>query len=239
MNGTCVPPFGGYLCSSCLPFTNGIGSYKYGSIQSRTVCITCFTSPLINGLDAFLATLAGFLILSYQIYANRNKAEKIISARSNKDAALSTNSLLMKVAINHLQVLTIVGQFPFSWPNFVTRMFDVSNSASSGGGASINFGGGLKCLSIYFNSINIPLPVRQLISDLLIYVIYGLLICLVWVFLKKGKERERAIFVSFVVLSFNTYPSFVRDFFQLFSCLNFNTGDGTTRLVGALDGILI
>ena len=146
----------------------------------------------------------------------------------------------MKLIVNYLQVLTIVGNFQISWSDSIRAMFGLSSILSSGGDtetAGFTLGGGLKCL-LY--SPSAPLPMNELIVNLLLFGLNTIIIVIFWFLLfairREGKsgDRSQAITVSLLVLCYNSYPKFIRGFFQLFSCTRF-PGESVSRLVGALD----
>jgi hypothetical protein len=105
--------------------------------------------------------------------------------------------------------------------------------------------GGFKCLLLV---PGVPLPVLNMILVAATYVVGILTILLFWnvhylysASCTKKKPRSIAnvtqkITISIVVLSFLMYSSFVRSFFQMFSCSYF-VGDGQARLLGALDTV--
>jgi hypothetical protein len=106
-------------------------------------------------------------------------------------------------------------------------MFGLSSILSSGGDtetAGFTFGGGLKCL-LY--SPSAPLPMNELMGNLLLFCLNTMVIVVFWFLLfavrrqdNRG-DRSQAIIVSLLVLCYNSYPKFIRGFFQLFSCTRF------------------
>jgi hypothetical protein len=120
-------------------------------------------------------------------------------------------------------------------------MFGLSSILSSGGDtetAGFAFGGGLKCL-LY--SPSAPLPMNELMVNLLLFGLNSLVIVIFWFLLfamrrqEKSGDRSQAILVSLLVLCYNSYPKFIRGFFQLFSCTRFPGESNTSRLIGSLD----
>jgi hypothetical protein len=128
----------------------------------------------------------------------------------------------------------------FQWPVSVSSLFGAVDAVSSMGMTS-NVLGGFKCLLIV---PGIPLPVLNMIFVAATYGI-GVVITLIFWSMhylysqyvkKKTTNVTKNITISLVVLSFLMYSSFVRSFFQMFSCAYF-IGDGHSRLYGALDTI--
>jgi len=144
-------------------------------------------------------------------------------------------------------VFKIAGNFNFTWPDFIEKMFVVSDTASSGAVTSFSFGGGVKCL---FYDYYTPLPMNEMKVNLWSLAFTIFVIFIFWIvkhFLdmrnKKTTYTMQSITVSLVVLLYNTYPNLVKGFFQLFSCKqtagDVKLEDGRTvfRLVGSLDTI--
>jgi hypothetical protein len=154
----------------------------------------------------------------------------------------------MKLIVNYMQVITIVGNFKIQWSSSVKSMFGVTNILSSGGNlenAGFSLSGGLKCL-LYSNDT--PLPMNELIIALLLFVATTIAIVTFWFcyYLCRTNKTEgqgvksmrtEAITVSLLVMAYNSYPKFIRGFFQLFSCTYFPGEVNTPRLVGSLDTV--
>jgi hypothetical protein len=124
-------------------------------------------------------------------------------------------------------------------------MFGLSNILSSGGSienAGFSLNGGLKCIMYRDDA---PLPVSELIVSLQLLILNGIVIVAFWylyyAYMRRGEtvrrrsNRRDAMIVSLLVLCYNSYPKFIRGFFQLFSCTRFPGESNTSRLIGSLD----
>ena len=263
-NSQCTANYEGFLCSKCRT-----GTYKEGSIQKEVHCTTCET-PFLPGWNYFQgisSILIGWLVVAFQVYTRRKRMYALATSSSNSNPSSSptsgkatnistvnailqsdsSKSIVMKLIVNYLQVITIVGNFKIQWSSSVRSMFGLSNILSSGGSlenAGFSLSGGLKCIMYRDDA---PLPVSELIVSLELLIINGIVIVGFWflyyAWMRRGEQvrrrnnRRDAIIVSLLVLCYNSYPKFIRGFFQLFSCTRFPGETNTSRLVGSLDTI--
>ena len=146
----------------------------------------------------------------------------------------SSKSIVMKLVVNYMQVITIVGNFKIKWSSSVRSMFGFTNILSSGGSlenAGFALSGGQKC---FMYNEEMPLPMSELLVYVELFIINAIVIGVFWILYfsccsmcsKKpvggdgasNSSRSEAITVSLLVLAYNSYPKFIRGFFQLFSC---------------------
>ena len=264
-NSQCTANYEGFLCSKCRT-----GTYKEGSIQKEVHCTTCETPflPSWNYFQAILSMILGWGVVAFQVYTRRKRMFELVHASSSPSpsdhkgarstsatstarvilSSGSSKSIVMKLIVNYMQVITIVGNFKIQWSSSVKSMFGVTNILSSGGNlesAGFSLSGGLKCL-LYSN--NFPLPMNELMMALLLFIVTTIVIVTFWFsyyLCRTNKSdgqgvssiRTEAITVSLLVMAYNSYPKFIRGFFQLFSCTYFPGEMNKPRLVGSLDTI--
>jgi hypothetical protein len=212
--------------------------------------------------------ILGWGVVAFQVYTRRKRMFELVRASSPSSpsdhrvtrstsatsaaqvilSSGSSKSIVMKLIVNYMQVITIVGNFKIQWSSSVKSMFGVTNILSSGGNlesAGFSLSGGLKCL-LY--SSDIPLPMNELIMAVLLFVVTTFVIVTFWFSYylcrsngsdgrRVSSRRTEAITVSLLVMAYNSYPKFIRGFFQLFSCTYFPGEMNTPRLVGSLDTI--
>ncbi len=260
----------GYRENSFLCFECKENYYRTGSLQSSSSeCLPCFQNPNSTSstlsLYIFMYVLLTFSASLFVLYSagkkisgtNKKKDGKIKTSTDNyptteaeltasKDIQLSV--VAQRSAISHLQVLGLIGRLDFQWPDVLTSFFSFSDTAGSTSVSSVNGLGILdastKCL-LY--QPQIPYPHNELITNVISYLLTGVLAVLMTVALnyiscrQKTKVKEQGIstsllskvLLSIIVLSFSMYSKLVRSLMQLFSCSSLNGQFPTSRLQGA------
>ncbi len=96
-----------------------------------STCVNCKTSAMyyVKFVGFFGAQI---IVLLYGIKCNISKIDKIKKAQSDKQLHKDMEnedfqSNLMKVAVNFLQVSSIITSYKFTWPKFVTSLGDVTS----------------------------------------------------------------------------------------------------------------
>ena len=182
---------------------------------------------------------------------HRNAAMSVSSTSGNISTAVLPDSvrsaqnisIIQRLILNHLQVLSIVGNFSFNWPSPVQSLYSLSTSISSLG--SLTTVGSIRCL---FDSLAVPPPMQDMVLVVVAYISAVVLILCFWLSRMKLKPlilrrpvsstatTLEKIMISVIVLTFLMYSSILRTFFALFACVTY-TGDGQSRLSGSLETI--
>ena len=185
------------------------------------------------------------------------KNEKIISSEKVSDnnnllvtTTTTTNSMstdssgaVIRAALNHLQIISIISRFEFNWPVTVSNFFAVGDAIGSASIVNNNFNlnvfeTSVKCL-LYLSWL--PAPFNELVVNIFILLVNAGVIILYWSVVSKcGKGSKAAdawynIKLSIMTLCYLMYSKILTAFLQLFSCTTFNSTFSTPRLEGALD----
>jgi hypothetical protein len=112
----CLKGYSGFLCASC---EKGYANSK--PIGEMPVCLSCPSKILII-LAIIGAILFGSIVISPLIYMKLNKGNKYLkelySDGTNKNPKLkrSVLSVVQRMVLSHMQVLSVIGEFDFKWP---------------------------------------------------------------------------------------------------------------------------
>ena len=213
----CNEGYGGFLCSQCVS-----SPHRYFR-KAQTKCTKCKqgTELAFLAIGGIFAVLAGLGVLIWRKLASSdtgNSAEDVI---------------LLKVASNHSQFLSMVASFPLAFPDWLQSIFDSMKVASATNPEDV----GLECyLNQGYSSMLYPLNVSTyylmvfgiLISPIIIavgflfYWTIHLFICRV---IRKKKNKlsfskhlRTNLSVSLVVTFFLLLPLLTKNTLGLFSC---------------------
>ncbi len=239
IQSNCSVGYQDFLCSKCSE-----NYFKVGNLQSTTRCKEC-KSSMMSAVESMAVISFGLLVIAYVIFKRVKAVAKIKEAVSpdgkvNASSVTSASTVIQRLAIDHLQIVTIIGRLDIEWPLFIKNMFGVFESASSFSlQATLGEldGGGFKCL---FYSSSIPLPVNELLSNVGVTIFATVVVTIVWSLylgIRRNSSTARfsdRIIMSTVAIFFFMYSTIVRSLFQNFKCINIR-GDRHTYLEGALD----
>ena len=112
--GWCSAKYKGNLCAQCTT----------GNVPSGSSCVSCSNNPGYYVLTVFIVLgAAGFIIFTVR---NALKLKDV-----KKDDKKPKISILIKILLNYVQLVSIVGSFSFEWPAAVKQMFNVQTKVSS------------------------------------------------------------------------------------------------------------
>jgi len=123
-HGECTYPYEGNLCNSC--------AESYAKFGTSSQCVNCKTSAM------YYIKFVGFfgvqiIALLWGIRTNIMKGSKVKRAHKDENKEMQDElnnedfqSNLMKVLVNFLQVSSIITQYKFEWPSFITNMGNVT-----------------------------------------------------------------------------------------------------------------
>jgi len=133
----------------------------------------------------------------------------------------------MKITVNFLQVSTIVIQYNFDWPKFITNVVNVTNKAipSDKNGFSID------CIIALISGDNRYILFIKLVVTLLEpYVMWALLILTYILYLKIKSEKlignsklKKNILVLFIITAFLLQPNIIQTTLEMFRCKNYTS----------------
>jgi len=113
--GWCSEKYTGNMCATC-----NSGYAKSSDIY----CVACSNNPMYYVLAVILIVAAiGFIVFTVR---NALKLKDF-----TKDGAKPKTSILIKIFLNYVQLVSIVSSFDFEWPSQVTGLFSVQSKVSS------------------------------------------------------------------------------------------------------------
>jgi len=122
-HGECEYPYEGNLCNQCAD--------TYAKFGTGSSCVNCKTSAMyyIKFVGFFGAQI---VVLLFGIRTNITKITKVKKAQNDKTLQSDMEnedfqSNLMKVAVNFLQVSSIITSYKFTWPKFITNLGNVTS----------------------------------------------------------------------------------------------------------------
>jgi hypothetical protein len=268
LNVSCAEGYLGLLCSECAP-----KYYNTKTIKDVVVeCLPCDSTPQsTQWLEISLSTLMGLAVIAFFIRIRLNRSKYLIdepeapdqlslksltspkSSLKVRSHEKKSNSVLQRLALSHLQVISILGRFDFKWPVFIQTMFKVSATASSVGSVAsgFNLSQSMQC-QVY--NMNLPAPVNSLLA---LFYQLGITVAAIFLYFfvmlcfggKKKKEEttlsqskkntsdlsiKQSLGISLVFAMYMMHSNITSLFFQLFSCVPIELVKHR-RLQGALD----
>ena len=166
-NGICAVGYTGIECDEC--------EEGYGKVNQNT-CAPCDGGGYGTSLIIQLVLRTVFTLFSIFSAMNLNQ---LLSKRLNENDEKAISSNILKVFINHIQVLTVVLYLPFKWPDNLSYSLSIFFSLSPSISESLSLECVLKSIGSDFHQLYF-----RVISTL-IYPILLLIICLIAVALSK------------------------------------------------------
>ena len=193
----------GYLNDSRLCYACESGYSHAGDLTGR--CSKC-PSPAENIAVAITAGIFGLLSLCLYLYITLNDGGKHDSSDSFK-----------MIALNFIQLLTLLTTFPIEWPPIFTALFRVGGAITALGQHFVN----LKCL--------LPLYTDAEVFYMIIVVwcimpfALNLVITLVWLIAARVRPSKihdvwQSIKSCLVATIYLLYPTLITQTFSLFAC---------------------
>ena len=110
------------LCATCI----GIGNKRYKRTGGSTRCKLC-PDPTTNKILLGVGFVVMFFGLSFLIYSTIKGEEQGTGKSGGKLSAIK------KIALNFMQMISIVASLPLEWPDSIIVMFDTMGTISSAG----------------------------------------------------------------------------------------------------------
>jgi len=261
----CNEGYSGLLCSVCSPLY-----YNSKKIDEPvTECVSCISTSITSRqLSLGLMIVIGLVAVAFMIHLRMRKTANLVTLDSNNPenssksktqvhiSVKNADSVLQRLTLSHLQILSILGGFDFRWPAMVQGMFQASSMASTIGSSTTGFslGGSLQC-EIYIQGL--PAPLNNLITlfyQLIIMVVaVSVFWCLRFTLCSRGKKENKktgsgenantdftfkqSLGISLVYVLYMMHSNITSGVFQLFSCVSVTSLLKGQRLQGALDVI--
>lgn len=193
--GFCEHGYEGNLCTSC----------SDGFAKSGDFCASCTNNPMFYVVLVLVILVAIFFI----VFTVRNALKVKDATQINKPKT----SILVKVFLNYVQLVSIVGSFQFQWPEQIKTMFEVQNKVASS--PSVVFS--VDCLLPNQTTSTRAFFTKLLLISIspLILIMIGMIVWLV-IFMVRKAEFSLNLFRSnltttFVVILFMLHATLVQN----------------------------
>ena len=186
--GSCQRGHKGILCDEC--------EDGYGKVNQNT-CAKCGTENYGLSLITQLIIRVTFSLFSILSAMNMNK---MISKRQNEKSSGVISSNILKVFINHIQVLTMILYLPFKWPENLSYSLSIVFSLSPSISESLS----LECVLDAFES-KLNLLYFKVICTVL-YPFILLFLCLIFLALQNFIQKNKKTMKNTFTIAFYWYP---------------------------------
>jgi len=194
VTGWCNSRYTGNLCASCTA-----GHAKSNDIY----CVPCSNNPFYYVLAVFIIIAAiGFIIFTVR---NALKIKDF-----TKEGAKPKTSILIKIFLNYVQLVSIVATFDFEWPSQVTSLFTVQNKVSSSSSTVFS----VDCFIPSSDSVKPFFSKLLFISSSPLFLI-GIAYLVWWIIFRVKRNRDRKklksnLITTCVVLLFMIHTTLVQ-----------------------------
>jgi len=244
--------YSGLLCTLCLP---GFGT------TSPLRCGRCMNPGAQFGLYIFMfVVVVVFVALTVHISWKDAERAATLAATSAPPAPTLQPSDAIKVLVQFLQYLVIIGTVSVNWPQFMVNMFRAATVVFGASGEAVS----LDCwLSHYFPSASPPLAIkRQVVPFLALLIVFPVvvLVQILWGAasaavmycgrcVAQHRRRRRGgqldgccqslrlvlnkLPLTALVVIFYAYPSLLRASLGFFACLGVDSAGSSTSTVQA------
>ena len=240
----------GFLCATC-----STGFYR-DSGNPKTPCSACVTT-IFRYIEVGLTMLVMLVVARYVVHKSLKQSkvlkQLIASTGLVGDNKKIQHGVVQRLALSHLQVISLVGKFNLQWPAGVSKGFETASSVSTLSPFGAQFGGGMDCT---FRSDGMMYPLFGIVSSIASLVLSVLIVVVYWLFIhpvfakccKKAEmgvesttaesttaESSRSVkmLISLISLWYMMYSSCASAAFSMLSCEHYPGEDG--RLRNALD----
>lgn len=211
--GFCNEGYGGNLCSTCIN----------GYAKSSNFCVPCTNNAVLYVVLVVAIIVAIFVI----VFTVRNALKVKEQNKLNK----SKTSILIKIFLNYVQLVSIVGSFQFQWPEEVKTMFTVQNTVASGPAEVFS----LDCLFPPQTTTSRTFFQKLLFISLspLVVIAIGTIIWIIIFMVKKARFDSKLfkadIITTYVVIIFILHATLVQTSLIAFKCQDIGD-DNETRM---------
>lgn len=171
--GWCSARYTGNLCATC---TSG------NAKSSDIYCVPCTNNPMYY----FVAVLVIIGAIAFIVFTVRNA---LVVKDFAKSGGKPKTSILIKIFLNYVQLVSIVSSFDFQWPSQVQSLFSVNSKVSSSSSSVFS----VDCFLPSSSNPNMrPFFIKLLFISLSPIFMIGLA-ALVWVIIMKVKKAWDSI----------------------------------------------
>jgi hypothetical protein len=198
------------LCATCI----GTGTMRYKRTGGSTRCKLC-PAPTTNKILLAVGFLVMFLGLSFLVYSTIKGEEHGTGKRGGKLSAIK------KIALNFMQMISIVASLPLEWPESINIMFNTMSTISSAGTtllipdcelAHLRTSDAFYMKQIFY-TFSIPtLIVGSILTWSIIYVLCAGRLKFKWINIKHR------MILTMTLLSFLCYPMLVKLCLGMLKC---------------------
>ena len=203
LTGLCSPGYTGNMCQTCSP------SYH------RTSKIWCSSCPSYT-TSLSLSVLYTLAVLIFCIAI-------VITSLKSARKPRSLYSVYLKLLMNYLQLVMLMGAFNLNWPTLTKEMLNIQDQAGSFSEHLFTF----DCLTDNFDENDAFFTKLILLSCT--PITFFLLSSLCWLFIavikRSGEVVKNELVGSAVVLFFLVHPSVMRVLFLAFNCEEVRPGE--------------
>jgi hypothetical protein len=180
-----------------------------------------------------LAFFAGCAFLAFLVKKKIDSAKKLAAKKNThiltEDEVASTDerrnqtgklsgSVLQRAALNHLQIIGLLGRFNFKWSAPVKIFFSSTEGISAASVTSgfdafptISVDASIKCL-LY--SPSLPYPANEMLVNIYNLGLTAVTVLLFWLIAGKGRPKWSNVMISLIVLFYMSYSKILRSIFQ-------------------------
>jgi len=234
--GLCDFPYEGNLCNKCAP--------NYAKFGSEDTCSDCAKDGVyyIKFLVFFILRIGAVV---YSVKCNLDKLFNVSKSTPSKETVISKSgkarrkitdgdfqSNLMKIAVNFLQVSTVVLQYKFEWPDFIRRAINITNKIIPSGSDGFS----VDCIVTmaygenkytYFANLIVTL-IQPFGVWLIMSGIYLLYLRFKGEKIRGNPRIKKSVVVIFIITGFMLQPTLIQSTLELFKCQNYTPSSSAT-----------
>ena len=185
-----------------------------------------------------------------EFYSAKGEIDSVLPKSRERSKSATTrkeHSVIQRLTLSHLQVLGLVGNFNFIWPQILSSCFSIIDTISSLSPTS-SLNGSIEC---FLRPSNMMIPVFNILVSIGFLLLILTLIVLLWIviipFLGLCQRRKNnktngddkmsnytKLIISIIALFYISYSSMTRTGLGIFNCILYS-GETSGRLANALD----
>lgn len=186
--GICAQEYTGIMCDQC--------AEGYGKANQNT-CVLCSNGSY--GLSLILQLVIRIVFTLFSVVSAMQMNKAICVDINERDPAKAISSNIIKIFINHVQILALILYLPFKWPENLSFSLSILFSFSPSISESLELG----CLLKFFNSNLKPLYFKIICTVL--YPFLLVILCLLVLFLCESLKRRKKKEIDDTI-AFKYYP---------------------------------
>ena len=215
--GECAETYTGNLCNNCID-----GYAKAGESDSK--CINCSTNAFAYIKLVFILGFQAAMI-SFGV----KETMKLAHSYSQENHVKANNSVLLRIIINYLQIISLLASIDVEWPSLLGNLLSTNSKFSSLSEEVFS----VNCLFIYgvkrFNIEAAYLKTLLIVLSPFGFVLCGVIFWVIYFKYKKqalsDKNLTNKVITTIVIIGFNLQPTVIKNAFALFQCTNLYRSD--------------